>query len=288
MSQMESGDAGLGNMEIGNMGFLSMLGTCIWMVMLQGLLLIIHRSGKSRPRNGLPSREETFIGIAVFWIFQAGLRQIFVGMRTILSIGLSEFATKGRLREDVGHGVSVMGYRWLWNGITLILRRVLLTWGLHLGLVFLLDTGIPFWQVLRQNPNRAMKRLQRRFSEITTFLDNILQDPSELTLLPKQSKEEILKSNEQRIHLQRRQTDHPSEGQRRLSWNIVVDRDAIDEMKETLGPPGGFGELGFNVARDGVRFEAMGVGTSFNLMFKLKGDDDNRTTRGRTSRKKSK
>jgi hypothetical protein len=40
-------------------------------------------------------------------------------------------------------------------------------------------------------------------------------------------------------------------------------------MKETLGPPGGFGEMGFSVGKDGIRFEAMGVGTSFNLMFEL-------------------
>jgi hypothetical protein len=38
-------------------------------------------------------------------------------------------------------------------------------------------------------------------------------------------------------------------------------------MKETLGPPGGFGELGFCVGKDDVRYEAMGVGTSFGLVF---------------------
>jgi hypothetical protein len=81
--------------------------------------------------------------------------------------------------------------------------------------------------------------------------------------------DEIVNSNRQIIYLERRQTDHPNEGQRILSWNIVVDSEAMNEMKETLGPPEGFGELGFNISRDGVRFEAMDVETSFNLMLKL-------------------
>lgn len=292
MSQMEPGDAGMNIVGIENMGWVSMVGTCLWMVVLQGLLLVIHRSGKSRPRSGIPTREEISVGITVFWMFQLGLWQIVAGIGAILSIGLSEFAANGQRREashqDINHGVSGLGYRWLWNGIILLFRRVLITWGIHLGLVILLDTAIPFWQALRLNPQKAIERLKRRFAEITSFLDITLQNPSDLSILPKESSKEILKSNDQRIHLQRRQTDNPNEGQRRLSWNIVVDKDAMDEMKETLGPPGGFGELGFNVARDGVRFEAMGVGTSFNLMFKLKGDDENRITRGRGLRKKSK
>jgi hypothetical protein len=287
MSQMESGDAGRENMGLKNIGWISMVGTSLWMVVLQGLLFVIHRSGRSRPRSGLPSREEISVGITVFWMFQLGLWQIVAGIRV-----LSEFAANEQRREvghqDINNGVSGLGYRWLWSGIILLFRRVLLTWGIHLGLVILLDTVIPFWQVFRLNPQTAMERLQRRFAEITSFLDITLQNPSDLSILPKERSKEILKSNDQRIHLQRRQTDNPNEGQRRLSWNIVVDKDAMDEMKETLGPPGGFGELGFNVARDGVKFEAMGVGTSFNLMFKLKGDDENRTARGRARRKKSK
>jgi len=292
MSQMESGDAGMEGMGIENMGWVSMVGTCVWMVALQGILLVIHRSGESRPRNGHPGPGEICVGIAVFWMFQLGVGQILAGIGTILSIGLSEFATHGQGGEvghqDFGHRIRVLGYKWLWNALSLLLMRVLITWGLHLGLVLVLDTGIPFWQALRQNPHKAMESLQLRLTEIATFLDNILQNPSDLSLLPKERKKEVLRTNDQRIHLERRRTDHPNEGQRRLSWNIVVDKDALNEMKETLGPPGGFGELGFNVARDGVRFEAMGVGTSFNLMFKLREDREKQTSRGRTLRKKSK
>ena len=40
---------------------------------------------------------------------------------------------------------------------------------------------------------------------------------------------------------------------------------------ETLGPPGGFGEveLGFDVSKGRVRFGAMGIGTRLNLTFVL-------------------
>jgi hypothetical protein len=49
----------------------------------------------------------------------------------------------------------------------------------------------------------------------------------------------------------------------------LIDKDTLNELKETLGPPCGFGEMGFSIGKDGVRFEAMGTGTSFNLKFEL-------------------
>jgi hypothetical protein len=143
-------------------------------------------------------------------------------------------------------------------------------------LTFVLDTGIPFWFELRQSPQKAIHKVDKRLKEIFNILQSTFQQPFSglLVELSQKLRDDNWKAKGQAIHLERRQTDYPSEGQRRLSWNIVVDEEAMDEMKETLGPPGGFGELGFNVAKDGVRFEAMGVGTSFNLIFKLREDED--------------
>jgi len=79
-------------------------------------------------------------------------------------------------------------------------------------------------------------------------------------------------STTQKIGLQRKQSSSPKKG-RTLSWSLTVDKEALDEMKETLGPPGGFGELGFCVAKDEIRFEAMGVGTSFGLVFTVEDEE---------------
>ena len=72
-----------------------------------------------------------------------------------------------------------------------------------------------------------------------------------------------------------------------MSWDLTVDRHALDEMKETLGPPGGFGELGFSVAGDRVCFGAMGVGTRFDLTFMLDGQGGRKVVGGEDGRKKS-
>jgi hypothetical protein len=276
---MGSGDAGMetdkSNVGIENIGLIWMVGISVWMIMLQGLLLIIHRSGTSRLQNGQPTQTEMCVGIILFWSIQLGLGQILAGIGSIISFGLSDFTVNNQHAEgshlDFRLAIYGMGFRWLWGGLVLLFSRVLITWYFHLGLVFFLDIGTPFWQELRRSPHKAFQKLELRLKEIVSFLESAFQDPfSEFSLLPRATSDQILKFNNQAIHLERRQTDHPSKGQRRLSWSIAVDKDALDEMKETLGPPGGFGELGFNVARDGVRFEAMGVGTSFNLMFKLR------------------
>ena len=82
----------------------------------------------------------------------------------------------------------------------------------------------------------------------------------------------------QTISLERRQDHSPTENERVLNWNFLVDKSALDEMKGVLGPPGGFGELGFNVAKDHVCFGAMGIGTSFNLTFELEKTVDGNTS----------
>lgn len=75
----------------------------------------------------------------------------------------------------------------------------------------------------------------------------------------------------QSIELRRNQEENPVEGERTLNWDLSIDKDALQELMETLGPPGGFGEveLGFDVSKGRVRFGAMGIGTRLNLTFVL-------------------
>lgn len=82
----------------------------------------------------------------------------------------------------------------------------------------------------------------------------------------------VVSESGQLICLERHKVE--DEGGRTLDWDVVVEKSALDEMKETLGPPGGFGELGFIVEKDGVSFQAMGVGTKFNLRFLINGKED--------------
>lgn len=269
-------------------GLIGMIGSLLGMIVVHGLLLIIHHSGASRPRSGNPSPAELCFGIALFWAFQRCIGRILLVVRGILAVGLSEFA-----RRDGGLEVKEIGdagLGWIWDDITSISGMVMITWSLHLALVFVLYTGIPFWRELRQNPLETLREVTDRSREILGFLETTFEDPFSTFSddIPGAISEEILETRGQVIYLQRRQTDYPNEGERRLSWNIVVDKDAMNEMKETLGPPGGFGELGFNVARDGVRFEAMGVGTSFNLMFKLRGEEEDRYQSENSSTRKHK
>jgi hypothetical protein len=213
-------------------------------------------------------------------------------MRAILFIGLSEFVARNK-GEDLDHqsdhfGIRDLQFTLIWREVTSILRTVIITWSIHLGLVFFLDTLIPFLRDLRQNRQKSLQKVEIRVKEIYSFSKSTFQDPftSFFNVTPGETSDGLFKAKGQPIYLERHQTDHPSKGQRRLSWNVVVDKDAMDEMKETLGPPGGFGELGFSVARDGVRFEAMGVGTSFNLMFRLREDRTDRIPNNNSSRRK--
>ncbi|KAB8305172.1 hypothetical protein EYC80_004462 [Monilinia laxa] len=78
-------------------------------------------------------------------------------------------------------------------------------------------------------------------------------------------------SQEQIIELSRQRTESLKNGdhERKLDWRLVIDEEALNEMKEMLGPPGGFGELGFNVAKDRVCLGAVCRGSSFVLTFEL-------------------
>lgn len=131
----------------------------------------------------------------------------------------------------------------------------------------------------------VLQKIQNRGAEIAVFVRDInWRYPLETGLIFEKTKE---KMSSQPISLERHQGDDPDEGARTLSWKIAIDKNALDEMKETLGPPGGFGEMGFNVTKEGVCFEAMGIGTRFKLEFELKSKSNPASRSGSRSPKRS-
>lgn len=258
-----------------------MIGRCIGMIILQSLLLVLHRSALSRPRNGQPSPAELFVGISIFWAAERCTECVLAALGAALSIGLSEFAGKNRYgRDDFDRhytelGVGYMRPRSVWSEASSLSKLVFVSWNVHLALMFVLDAGISVLREVQQHPQKAIQRLELRWKELSRFVEDAFHPmPRHAEDVQPKETEQGMKTGLQSIQLQRHRNNGSGEGERRLSWSVVVDKDAMDEMKETLGPPGGFGELGFNVAKDGVRFEAMGVGTSFNLMFKLREDEE--------------
>ena len=270
-----------------------MIGRCVGMIILQSLLLLLHRSALSRPRSGQPRPAELFVGISIFWAVERCTECVLAALGAALSIGLSEFAGRNRYGEEdfdrhyTELGVGYMRPGSLWSEASSLCKLAFISWNVHLGLMFVLDTGIPLLREFQQHPQKAIQRLDLRWKELSRFVETTFR-PKPSYAKEERSKEtgESKKTRLQPIHLRRHRNDGLNKGERRLSWSIAVDKDAMNEMKETLGPPGGFGELGFNVAKDGVKFDAMGVGTSFNLMFKLR-EDGSPTEIGSPKRRKA-
>ncbi len=268
--------------------WISDLGACVSMLAIQYLLLKIHRLRKVLPAEAIPSISELWTAVGLFWILQMVLDVVGLAvLGTLLSaLSHSTFSSQGR----AGNGRAV---RWMESRGRPVLDRVLVSWILHRGLVILLDIIIPFSRDRRRDPQRALTDLHSRVYTLLYFF-YATACGSFSTSVPQLSLKTLIqesasnsRSTSQIVRLQRSQTDHPKEGHRNLAWNLVIDKDAMDEMKETLGPPGGFGELGFSVAGDGVRFEAMGVGTSFVLGFEVS-DEASEDGRVVMSRRKTK
>jgi hypothetical protein len=252
----------------------------LYMVIIQYILLRI-RFAKSNLRT--PTSGEILAAVIILWT-----------VHLLLDISLSTFMnaavqvlwseeTKSHYQRltydpgfDVGRWIHVPVERTWWSNVHLIFCEVLVTWILHLSTslsIFL----IPIALEIRQNSRRVFERLRRRCNELVIFMRILFQeeDPIIRFLFTRsfvERKEKLVKKSGQAIQLQRHQDEFPVDGQRTLSWDLSVDKEALEEMMETLGPPGGFGELGFNITAGKVCFGAMGVGTRFNLNFVLEED----------------
>ena len=248
------------------------------MLALQYLLLKIHRMRKILAPENIPTVTETWVGVATFWVCQFVLNVVGIWILDIL------FVRPGTSGLFVDGPVQPSGIR---GAVRLLLDRIVFSWMLHHGLVILLDFVPPFTRDLQGDPQRELTKLLSRAIELLTFIHKIAIGPDTADAPPFPIKTPIQDSNSrsstQTVRLQR--THHHTEGPRILAWNLVVEKDALNEMKEILGPPGGFGELGFSVGGDGIRFEAMGVGTSFVLDFEVLPPEERRAV---TVRRKTK
>jgi hypothetical protein len=229
-----------------------------WMMLVQFFLLKAQHFHQTNPRNRpLTSFEKCIIGTA-FWIFfQLGCSAI--GL--IISFSKTVIMSTDIQHPSAGNTNQTQSA----SGTGRFVYKVLATWLIHKAINFVLETVLPFWEEMACDSERARLKFEARVSELLEGIQDFVQGRGF-----GHNRVQVIRGSGHEISLERHQVNNPMEGQRTLDWNIVVDKTALDEMKETLGPPGGFGEMGFNVSKDGVSFEAMGVGTRFNLRFSLK------------------
>jgi hypothetical protein len=245
------------------------------MVVMQLGLLKVQYYSRQNPRLKPLSTFEICFVIAVLWILYIALAGVTTGILGFVS----SFSGTNRGGEPYGrrYGVVFLFYKTVW------------TWVLHRGLTFGLENVDSFWTALRTDSTGIRKKIEFRLLEVAESLREMdWSQPLGAGLVVGDSQRISEKKACQSISLERHKSRDPVEGARTLTWNIAIDKKALDEMKETLGPPGGFGEMGFNVTGEGVSFEAMGVGTRFNLSFSLrKSKSGEQGTRSPKKRKKT-
>lgn len=247
-----------------------------YMTVIQYLLLKVNRS---KLQVTSPTSFEQCLVIGALWIFHRIVDSLTYFIIDAVVLVLSPQEALGPYRNFRGaynirywaRGTTESGT--VLPGLVLLFYEVLLTWLISQSIVTLFDTLIPIFRDIRLDHQYVAVKFQTRCIELFDFSRRIYQEDT--SKRPLNSSSVRLgyfgneKTNSQAVNLKRHQSDNPNEGQRVLNWDLTIDKRALDEMKETLGPPGGFGELGFNVASDKVCFGAMGVGTSFNLTFVL-------------------
>lgn len=252
----------------------------LYMTATQYLLFRI-RFSKSRIRP--PNSAEKIGTVITLWIvhrlFDVSLSALTDG--AVKAAFGKEIALHYRLLRygpafDIGYWV-LIPVPWTWrNNTQLIFWEVLVTWFLYfcISLSIIL---IPLSLEARQNPRRLLARGRMRWLELITFAKMMFHEEDPVlhffsTSSWERSRERETKKIGQTIQLQRHQEEVPFDRQRILNWDLGIDKEALAEMMETLGPPGGFGELGFNITTGKVCFGAMGIGTRFNLNFVLEPD----------------
>ncbi|KAE8446011.1 hypothetical protein EG329_012650 [Mollisiaceae sp. DMI_Dod_QoI] len=265
--------------------WLSTLVNALCMLVVQSVLWKTHRVRKVLPLEVVPTQLELYAAVACVWLAYLGsIKTIVHGARGFIWI-LSKF----ELVDIPSHGFlrgcdlvacldNTLSDHFSGAGIVAqLVRQVITTWQLNQGLLFILDIAIPFIQSFHHKPRTTIETLYSRVNILVAFLKLITiglassHSPNHPKLRTANNDSHPL-STTQKVLLQRTQPSSPKKG-RTLSWSLTVDKESIDEMKEMLGPPGGFGELGFCVTKNEVRFEAMGVGTSFALAFGAEGDE---------------
>ncbi|RDL38786.1 uncharacterized protein BP5553_03126 [Venustampulla echinocandica] len=239
-----------------------------WMLFLQSRLLKARYYSPEKPRKHPRSSVDILLVVIVFWalfiivdhIFRLTFDLVYV---VILKHGhdpLEETVVEPRHRSGAyDHGS--------------LLRQVLATWIIHYVLNFWLETIVPLWKDILEDPDSVRDRFRVRTQELFELFIVI----TGINWMPELTSGAALNSMDEAcgachlVALEREKLADPTIGERILNWNITIDRGALDEIKEILGPPGGFGEMGFSVSNGGVCIGATAIGASFSLTFELKG-----------------
>jgi hypothetical protein len=243
----------------------------LYMVGIQYILFRI-RSSTSKVKH--PTPVETYIAITLLWIIHTILdRLLSVAINAIVQIlwrreiGLYCQHFGFGLIFDLDYWASILvGETWRRN-FARIFSELLATW-----LIAQVVPLIPLLLEIRERPRTFLERFRTRYFELVQFMKFSIHDQTPIA----QTKSGFERDDDaekicQSIELRRIQEENPVEGERTLNWDLSIDKKALQELMETLGPPGGFGEveLGFDVSKGRIRFGAMGIGTRFNLTFVL-------------------
>ncbi|KAJ5041624.1 uncharacterized protein L3040_005202 [Drepanopeziza brunnea f. sp. 'multigermtubi'] len=238
------------------------LRTWTWVCLLgiQVGLLRIRRMRKTVPQETIPQATEIWAAVGLFWVCQSMLNGIGLAVFEVVleELSLPASLNIGLVVEDE---VSLRS----------VVDRIFVSWLVHHTVVFFADVIIPFSKDRGRSWEEVVTTAFSRVALTHTFLHAVVlgsTTPKATPVLPVIPRSDPCPdSSNYVVRLQR--TNHPNEGHRIVGWNLWIGQDAMDEMREILGPPGGFGELGFSMSADGVRFEAMGKGTSFVLDFEV-------------------
>lgn len=258
---------------------ISTFGALIHLALIQVLLLKIHYS---KPTIKAPTSLELCAAVTVLWCFHRALDTVlgFLIDTVVLLLSPEEILAEYQAHRRELYSLMYWTGRGdesatAWAGIILLCCEVLTTLLISQSVVLLLDTIAPIFSDIRMGNHKDVAvKLKNRVADLLYYLRGLYNDENEKshqkgTRIGNEGMREDEDINFQLISLKRLQMSIPDKGQRVLNWDLTIDKNALNEMKETLGPPGGFGELGFNVASDRVSFGAVGIGTSFNLTFVL-------------------
>ncbi|KAI9648742.1 hypothetical protein NHQ30_003382 [Ciborinia camelliae] len=280
---------------------LSNLVAWFFMVMIQYFIFKVLYQNQKLSRRGLPptSRSsyttsikgpttgETYLLVGGLWIIHGFVDRI-------LSLILDTIVWLVSSRETTATYMewrdSLYNMRY-WAGgvesgiagsVILLAVELIATWLLSQTFLLISDTLIPILHELRQDHKIVLARTQRRALELHQYVSMMDWRNDSESMLSKMEDESGNGHQEQIIELSRQRSDSLKNGdhERKLDWRLVIDKEALNEMKEMLGPPGGFGELGFNVAKDSVCLGAVSRGSSFILTFGLEGSEDEKREAG--------
>jgi hypothetical protein len=240
-------------------------------VFLQYLLLSIRCfPSKLRPTTG-----ELVCLVTAFWI----LHYIFDEILSTIVDGYINFVAPGDVVVMYGafRGSNYNLHKAMAFGPgTLLVVEIATTCIVFLTLDFLLDTIIPLLNSPRDR--RAifytlLRRFQARCNELTKFAHDFhMQEGMKLLVRRGWAGHKLLfmRKYSDVARFERRYIKAGGKKEERtLAWNFTVSQHALDEIMGILETIGSFGELGFHISGDKVSFQAMGVGSSINLVFEL-------------------